>query len=199
MIEFYKYLTLSEIYKDNMRINDLFFVTENKNPIPTEKTLLESLMEYKLSDRQKRNALDNKATIIITMPPDMFLNLTTSEKYYDTDLNHIKGKSKSKEQYQQWIDTEKIIVHPFLDIDEKTGIVDRHEGRSRAFAALQAGDKDYEVAIHLDPPSRNLSIKDVPDVWIGQFNRDYKINFKQEVQKGTIKILNDNVQKQYQN
>ena len=158
---------------------------------------IQELLEYQLSQKQKRNALDNKATIIVTMPPEMFLHLTTGPDS-DTSISRVADKAKSKEQYQQWMDQDKITVHPFLDIYEKTGWVDRHEGRSRAYTAMKAGDKFYEVAIHLYPYSRNLSIKNVPDVWTGQFNRAYKINFKNLVNSGVIKVLDDNVQKQYQ-
>jgi len=156
------------------------------------------LLEYNLSQKQKRNALDEKATIIITMPPKMFLDLTTSYKEHSISLNMVKDKALSKEQYQKDIDNSKITIHPFLDIDVPTGFVDRHDGRSRAFAAMQNGDKDYEVAIRLSPWSRKYSLKDIPNIWIGQFDPNIKINFRQEIANGTIKILDDNVQKVYQ-
>lgn len=159
---------------------------------------INELLEYVISNRQKQNALDNKATIIVTMPPEMFLKLTTSEDYHDTDMRHIQNKALSKDEYQKMMDVENITVHPFLDVDEKSGKIDRHEGRSRAYAAMLHGDKDYEVAIHITPPSRQLSLKDIPKIWYGQFNRKYTVNFEQLVKSNVIKVLNDNVQKQYQ-
>ena len=43
-----------------------------KNPEYKPKVFENNIVEYELSQRQKRNALDTKATIIVTMPPEMF-------------------------------------------------------------------------------------------------------------------------------
>jgi hypothetical protein len=154
----------------------------------------QKINEYNLSPRQKQNALDQKATIVVTMPPQMFLDLTINS----TEMGYLKDRLKSKKQYQKWIDSGHITVHPFIDVDEETGQVMNHEGRARAYAALLHGDKDYEVAIHLKPWARYYTMNDVPNVFTAQYNPSYKINFKDLISQGVIKVLNDNVQKQYQ-
>lgn len=157
------------------------------------------LLEYQYNSPMNSFALNNKATIIITMHPRNFLALTTDERYYDTDLSAISTKSKNKEFYQDLINKDQINVPAFLDVNEKTGHIDMHEGRSRAYAAWKHGDEHYQVAIILNPKTRNASIKDIPDVWTGQYDRSVKFNFANKVASGEVKVLNSNVQKQYQN
>ena len=151
-----------------MRINDLF--------------------EYKITGRLAEWPVDNKATILVSMPPKLFLDLSSSPD----QMTDIKARTKTKEFYQSLMNKEEILVHPFLIIDEKTGKVISHEGRARAMAAMDAGDSQYQVAIIVYPQSRQLTMENVPSSWIGQFDPTVKIDFK-----SSVKILDDHVQRDY--
>lgn len=156
---------------------------------------LKDLFEYKLNQRQKSWYVDQKAIIIVTMPPELFIKLTTQSH----NIEQIRDRTKSKEFYQDLMDKEEIGIPPFLSIKDNGQIVS-HEGRARALAAMDAGDKEFQVGILLHPSTRNASLKDIPPTWIGQFDKKVKFGFDQgNVNSiyGPVKVVDSNVQWQY--
>lgn len=156
---------------------------------------INDILEYSLSPAQKQNAVNSKATIIIKMPPKEFLKLTINA----TEMKYLRDRLKSKEQYQQYIDSGETIVHPFLKIDEDSGKVMSHEGRARAVAAWLSGAKLFEIAVVLYPGGRHQNIEDVPGRWMAQYNKNHIYDFETAKNNGSVIIIDDNVQWQYNN
>lgn len=143
----------------------------------------------KPNEDQKNNALDVKTNWIIDIDPSLFLDLTTDDGLTKWE---IINKSKPLEYYL----SAPTVVHPFLIIDKDTGKIKGHEGRHRAAATLLRKGTYFRVAIQLRPGGRNYRPKDMPIIWIGQFNsKTYDV--KELIGQGKIKLVNDSVQKEF--
>lgn len=146
------------------------------------------LNEYNMNARQLRWPTDSKAQMVIDMHPMDFLKLTTS----DASLEQILSGALSKDEYQKFADEDKLSVHPFLSVEQKSGKVVSHEGRHRAAAAIKAGDVHFRVAIILYPSSRGWKLEEIPQVWTGQFDKSVSYPWK-----GRSEIIFNDLQKEY--
>lgn len=75
--------------------------------------------------------------------PLEFLRLTAESPEH---FHMLLKKAKPLEFYNQPEVNEDMVVHPFLAVDEN-GKIDAHEGRHRAAATYNAGEKTYRIAI----------------------------------------------------
>lgn len=142
---------------------------------------------------------DLKINVVVQMDPNSFLALTTSGFGHRQE---IKKEVKPLDEYNEYIEKGQTTVPPFLSvmIDGKNpdqGRVVGHEGRHRAAAVLNNGEKTMLVGIKIvtpdGVPSRNLSIMDMPLLW----NGEYDFNFVFDV-ANLQKIVRTNVQFEYQ-
>lgn len=102
-------------------------------------TRIISKEELKVTEIQKQNAIDEKAIGTIEMDALEFLKLTTGD---DAHLQEILNNAKPLAAY------EKSIILPFLEFEVSTGKVTNHEGRHRAAALLNAGNKWITIALY---------------------------------------------------
>lgn len=144
----------------------------------------------KPNEGQKRNAVDLKSNWIIDIDPSVFLDMTTSDGLEKWEI--INRVSSLKDLL-----TQERIVHPFLVIEKESGKIKGHEGRHRAAATLlKAKGSLFRIALQLRPGGRNYRSKDMPLVWIGEFNaKTYDI--KSLMDQGKIKLVDDAVQKEF--
>jgi hypothetical protein len=150
------------------------------------------MKELIVTNAHRDVAIDNKSCGIIQMPPEAFLSLTvqgTVDRWVEEQ--RAEGSVFSLDQYNAWASAGKIRVMPFLEVETTTKKVVGHEGRHRAIACVDAGLVLMPVAVilrkngtktyyehpfiddrtHPTPfKKRYMGIKDVPSVFIGQFN-----------------------------
>lgn len=99
-----------------------------------------------ITEKQKQNAGSDREGIAFYEIPHMeFLKLTTKN---DAEINDLRndGKLKSVDEYNQYAKEDKFNVHPHLEISP-TGKIIAHEGRHRAIAEMDTGEKLYRIAI----------------------------------------------------
>jgi len=150
---------------------------------------------YTVSRKQRRQALDAKATIVIDMHPLDFIRIATCNPLWE---GRIRKEAAPLTRYmtEEW----ESIVHPMLSVEMDTGLVMGHEGRHRAAAVYAEGGKWYRVAIVLRPSSRQYTYKDVPLV-IHTSTKDGSfcgIDLSSAERRGRLRMVHPNVQEQYQ-
>lgn len=151
-----------------------------RNPV-TSPSASEGLV---LGKMQQRWPGSNKAAAIVAMDPHLFLDLTTLDAAH---RNRIVESAHPLAIYNQWAIEGESVVHPFLEIDRRTGDVLSHEGRHRAAALITAGVSRMPVAILLWPATNSDSWADVPSKWTserfqkGQRRRRYTIDGRIDV------------------
>jgi hypothetical protein len=146
-----------------------------------------------INDTQKSNAVSQKSSWIVDMDPSLFLDLTTPDGFSKFD---VINKAKPLEFYMSSEVNNNIAVHPFLYIEKESGKIRGHEGRHRAASVLLRRGKYFRVALQLKPETRSYRPKDMPMVWVGEFNgKNY--NVKDLISQGKIKIVDDSVQQEF--
>jgi hypothetical protein len=142
--------------------------------------------------------LDSKVSAVVTMDPEVFLNLTTNgSRHFD----QIVRESQSLDEYNTYAAEGNTQIPPFLKIDIDSfdlslGKIVSHEGRHRAAALMQNGESVMPVAIILSQnfvPSRQRTVLDMPLRWVDEFTG--RMFIASDFIKG---ILHSNVQEQYQ-
>jgi hypothetical protein len=86
-----------------------------------------------------------EADALITMSPKDFLTLTTRN---ENEYWRIMEDTRGLDFYNSDEIQDNMCVHPFLILDEN-GIITGHEGRHRAAATINNGEKKYEVGLIL--------------------------------------------------
>ncbi len=147
---------------------------------------------------QARNALNAGAAWIVDIAPLMFLRLTDARHYFST-AESLMRDAKPLAFYLSPEVQENMTVHPFLDVDLKTGRIRSHEGRHRAAAVHNAGGDRYRIAIYSVPKDRLVRPEEFPRVWTNQYRNDYEVNILRAVHEGAMHIVTDRLQEQYWN
>lgn len=171
----------------------------DSEPSPSRKTRRDPIPGpylLRINRDQEDHALDEKHTQIVDIHPRVFLDLTT-ERGADDFIRTTDG-IVDVDFYNSPDIQRKLRVHPHLSIDANTGRVTGHEGRHRAAAVLLAGGPWYRASIRLVPSSRNYKPEQMPQTWYAQFNRNVSFNIPRLLSSGRLRIIDDNVQRQYQ-
>lgn len=117
----------------------------------------------KINSKMKNWTSDTEA--IITMHPKDFLTLTTHD---ENEYWRIMEDTRGLDFYNSDEINSGMIVHPFLILDGE-GVILGHEGRHRAAAVIQNGEKKFDVALILRERHKGL-----PNRIIAQFKgNDY--------------------------
>jgi len=117
--------------------------------------MFQIVADYTVSDTMIEWAVEDGATGTIEMDPKAFLILTLPKEWQGSSLAEqlkaIKQGSLTYDQYEDFGQKNKIQIMPFLTFNYKSGKVEGHEGRHRAFAAWKEGKKTITVALKPRP------------------------------------------------
>ncbi len=197
-------ITLAIRYFKNLRLDDMLYIGTCESDTDFGGTVRQwhagerpdwgdnpSSNPLRFQDSFKESLKNEKANVLVEMPADIFLKLTTLGKEH---ADRIMQEAKDLDEYNKYGEIGQINYGPFLKLNSTTGEILSHEGRHRAAAVLRAGETHLPVSIFLTGKdgykSRTLSAKDLPAVWYGEFDEGFSW-------KADLRILEPDIQRSW--